>query len=375
MGKRLLFVVNVDWFFLSHRLPLALAAQQKGFEIHVAVGCTDSVKILKEYGFIVHEVLIPRGRSNLFKEIRAFFQILGVLSNVKADVIHLVTIKPVIYGGIAAKIIGANRVVSAISGLGHAFVAKGLKASLVRAVVSLAYKIALSHKDQTIIFQNSTDRDCLTRIAGVSAEKTIIVKGSGVDLRLYEMSDLPGGVPCVVMASRLLSDKGVWQYVEAAGILKGRGLRARFCLVGDIDPGNPTSLSSDDLKTIESQEVVELLGHRTDMNKIMKSATIVTLPSFYGEGLPKVLIEAAASGRPIVTTDMPGCRDSVTAGVTGLIIPPRDSIALADALEMLLQNPELCTSMGKSARTKAENEFDINIIVQDHVNIYEGSGK
>ncbi|MBC07612.1 glycosyltransferase family 4 protein [Thalassospira sp.] len=375
MGKRLLYVVNVDWFFLSHRLPLAIAAQKQGFEVHVAVSITDGMKSLEECGFTVHKISISRGKSNLLKEIKAFIQVFKVFFNVKADVVHLVTIKPVIYGGIAARILGVRRLVAAISGLGHTFVAKGIKASLLRSVVAVAYRIALSHRNQTVIFQNSTDLDCLTRLAGLSTKDTKIIKGSGVDLRSYEMSDLPGGMPRVVMACRLLSDKGVWQFVEAARILKVRGVRARFELVGDIDPGNPTSLSLEDLQDIDREGIVERLGYRSDIVNVMKEATIVTLPSFYGEGLPKVLIEAAASGRPIVTTDMPGCRDAVKDGVTGVIIPPRDSISLADALQNLLENPALCISMGRAGREKAEKEFDIDKIVQEHIDIYQSGNK
>lgn len=371
MTKRLLFVVNVDWFFLSHRLPLALAAKNAGYEVHVAVGITDRLQELQSHGLIVHKLVLQRGCARLWAEFKTLIDLVRIFQQLKPDLVHLVTIKPVLYGGIAAKWTRVPAVVAAISGLGHVFVARGVKAVLRRWVIGLVYRRALSHKGLTVIFQNSEDRAGLERLAGITLHKTETIKGSGVDLRAYAMTPLPEGVPCVVMACRLIADKGVWEFVEAASLLKCRGVKVRFCLVGDIDSDNPASLTSVDLERIRRDGSVELWGYRHDMANVMQQATVVALPSFYGEGLPKVLIEAAACARPIVTTNMPGCREAVVDGVTGCLVPPRDAVALADVLQQLLADRLRCVAMGEAGRRKAEVEFDLEAVVRKHLQIYE----
>lgn len=380
MSKRLLFVVNVDWFFLSHRLPIALAAMKEGYEVHLAVGITDCLEQLESCGLIVHKLALERGNMRLIPELLSVFELVRIFRLVKPDLVHLVTIKPVLYGGIAAKLTCVPSVVAAISGLGYIFVSSGTKAVIRRFLVGLLYRIALSHDRLTVIFQNSSDQADLIRLAGIDDKKTLIIKGSGVDLKTYQMYPLPEGVPCVVMASRLIADKGVWFFVEAARLLKKRGVIARFCLVGSIDLDNPTSLSDGDLRILNEEGSVELWGHRTDMVRVMEVATVIALPSFYGEGLPKILIEAAACGRPIVTTNIPGCRDAIDNGKTGLLVLPKDAVSLADALQKLLEDRLLCEVMGKAGRRKAEAEFDLNAVVHDHITVYEsllfvGAGK
>jgi glycosyltransferase involved in cell wall biosynthesis len=373
MAKRLLFVVNADWFFLSHRLPLALAAKKAGYEVHVAVGITDRMKELKSHGLIVHELVLDRGNSHLVGEFKSLITLVRIFRRVTPDIVHLVTIKPVLYGGIAAKWTHVPVVIAAISGLGYVFVAHGVKAAIRRRVVGLLYRIATSHKRLTVIFQNPTDQADLIRLVGLDEKKTVMIKGSGVDLQAYHIAPIPEGVPCVVMACRLIADKGVWQFVDAARLLKERRVVARFCLVGSIDPDNPTSLSDTDLRYLAQEGLIELWGYRSDMVSVMQQATIVALPSFYGEGLPKVLIEAAACGRPIVTTDMPGCREAVVDGVTGLLVPSRNSVALADAIDKLLSDRQRCIAMGKAGRHKAEAEFDLTVVVSKHLRLYEST--
>jgi glycosyltransferase involved in cell wall biosynthesis len=198
-----------------------------------------------------------------------------------------------------------------------------------------------------------------------------MIRGSGVDLRQYVHSSIPSGVPVVVLAARLLADKGVREFVHAARLLKQRGVFCRFCLVGTVDPANPTSLTDAELAQWVSEGVVEVWGHRSDMPQVLAGAQIVVLPSYYGEGLPKVLIEAAACGRAVVTTDHPGCRDAIAPGVTGVLVPVRDAQALAEAIQDLLDHSDKCAAMGRAGRDLAERAFDVRQVVAAHLQIYE----
>ncbi len=370
-NSRLLFVVNVDWFFMSHRLPLALAAMREGYQVHVAVGITDRLPELQSYGFMVHPLRMRRGKTRIAYEWIAFTDLIRLFRYVKPDLVHLVTIKPVIFGGIAARIVGTPAVVAAISGLGFVFVDKGMRAWLRRGVVGSLYRIALGKSALKMIFQNTDDCNRLTQLAHLPASKHAIIRGSGVDLSHFKLEQLPVGVPVVVMACRLIADKGVWEFVEAARLLRERLVQCRLCLVGAIDPDNPASLSDTDLDRIELEGAVELWGQRADMPNVLAQAHIVALPSYYGEGLPKVLMEAAACGRAVVTTDMPGCRDAVLPEQSGVLVPARNAGALADALERLLADPARCLEMGLVGRAFAEREFDLAGVVARHLGIYK----
>lgn len=373
MKKKILFIVNVDWFFLSHRLAIAIEALNQGYEVHVATVVTDKLKLLLHHGLIVHPLTIGRSATSLTGEIRAFLQILNVLKTVRADLVHLVTIKPVLYGGIAARLIAVPGVVAAISGLGYVFASNGLKALLVRGVVTLLYRIALDQKNMKAIFQNRTDRDTLVNLGVVRADQSVIVRGSGTDLQKYLATAEPEGVPVIVMAARLLRDKGVAEFVAAAEILRAKKVSVRFWLVGDLDPDNPQSLSAAKLDEWRLSGTVEIMGFRSDIPELFSGAHIIVLPS-YREGLPKVLVEAAACGRAVITTDVPGCRDATEPGTTGLLVPPRDSIALANAMLLLIENPELRKRMGTAGRELAVQEFSLEQIVAAHMNIYRELG-
>jgi glycosyltransferase involved in cell wall biosynthesis len=221
-----------------------------------------------------------------------------------------------------------------------------------------------------VIFQNPTDRDALSRVARLTPEKTVMVRGSGVDLRVYLHTPEPEGVPVVTFASRLLRSKGVCEFVAAAQQLTSNGVRARFQLVGDVDSGTASSVSAAEIARWQSQGVVEVLGYRRDIAEIFAASNLIVLPSYFGEGLPKVLVEAAACGRAVVTTDMPGCRDAVQPGRTALLVPARDVNALANAIHALLSDPVRRRAMGTAARALAEQEYAIEHIVARHLKVY-----
>lgn len=369
MSKTLLFVVNVDWFFLSHRLPIAEKALSEDFKVHIATGITDRREILCQNGLVVHCLALNRNGTGIGNALRTAAQLWKIFRNVRPDVVHLVTIKPVLLGGIVARVANVPAVVAAVSGLGFVFMARGLGASIRRGAVSLMYRLALSHKNIKVIFQNPDDLQSVSSMAHLDGEKAALIRGSGVDLVRFAHMPLSGGPPVVMFAARLLGDKGIREFVQAAKLLQTRRCRARFVLVGTPDPANPTSVSKAELDAWVGNGSVECWGHRPDMPTVLAQAHIVVLPS-YREGLPKVLLEAAAVGRAVVTTDVPGCRDAIEPGVTGVLVPVRNADDLAHAIAELLDDPVRCQRLGEAGRRLAERSFDVNEVVNAHLKIY-----
>ena len=369
MNKKLMFVVNVDWFFMSHRLPIALEATRQGYEVHIATGITNQQEAMEEHGLIVHPVSIDRSSANVVGAFKTLVQLLSIFREVKPDLVHLVTIKPVLLGGVAARLAGIHGVVAAVSGLGYVFLDRGWVSRVRRRLVGLLYRLALGHGNLKVIFQNPDDRDVLMRLAALPTNKVEMIRGSGVDLNEFCYKPMPEGAPVVLMAGGLLADKGIREFVGAAYLLRGQYQSVRFCVVGTPDPANPSSVSEAELAKWEGDGAIERWGYRADMANVLSAAHIVVLPS-YREGVPKVLLEAAAVGRPTVTTDVPGCRDAILANETGLLVPARDTQALALAIEKLLKEPKLCVEMGLAGRTLAEQEFDVVQVVAKHMQIY-----
>ena len=367
-----LIIVNVDWFFCSHRLPIALEALSQGYEVHIATTITNPKyrDILLRHGFCLHVVNIDRSATSIWALLKSCFDIYCLYRSIRPNLVHLVTIQPLLLGGLAARIAGITNIVYAVSGLGHAFVDDSLYSRVRKWIVLAFYRLALSSKPRAVIFQNPEDRLLLSKLCSLSKDETFLIPGSGVNLSEYVYSPLPEGEIVVMMASRLLSTKGVREFVGAASILKIRGIQANFKLVGQPDPSNPASISIRETEQWSRLGLVEILGYRNDLHHLMPSAHIICLPSYYPEGLPKVLCEAAACGRPVVTTNEPGCRDAVENGLTGILVPSRDSVALANALEHLIMKPALIRSMSLAARKRAQEMFDINAVVAKHLEIY-----
>lgn len=371
---KLLIVVNDLSFLLSHRLPIVLAAEGVGYEVHVAYGSLGRVgdKALSAHNFKFHFISIRRGGTNPLRDLISAWSLFSFFRELRPDLVHLVTIKPVLLGGIAARLARVPAVVSAMAGLGFLFVERaGLKATLLRRLTNLFFPLALGNSHQILVFQNIVDRERVLATARVLPQRTRLIRGSGIDLSVCPVLAEPAGVPVVAMAARLLRDKGVVEFVESARILRARGISVRFWLIGEPDLSNPASVTFGELAAWGLEGIVEYLGYRKDVLDLYARAHIVTLPSYYGEGLPKCLIEAAACARPVVTTDMPGCRDAIEPDVTGLLVPPRNALALANALERLLKNPSLRESMGRAARRLAEREFGIERVVTAHLKIYQ----
>jgi glycosyltransferase involved in cell wall biosynthesis len=323
-------------------------------------------------GFEVSEIPFSRSGGGLINELKTLIYIRRVIKQYDPSIIHAVTIKPVLYTGLALKTITKKLpLVAAISGLGYVFTANSLRAKLTKFIVSVFYKVALSQKYKTVIFQNNSDEQILTEVANLKQVNKCLIKGSGADLSIYNY--LPEQITdkvTVVMACRLLREKGVYEYIAAARLVKKLHSEVEFLLVGTPDLENPNTVKQSEIDTWVKEKVVSYLGHRDDIPAIFADSNIVCLPSFYGEGVPKVLIEAAACGRAIVTTDNPGCRDAIIDGETGISVPLRDYKALANAMIKLIVNSDLRISMGQKARGYAEKEFDVKSVVGEHINIY-----
>ena len=372
---RILIAVNVDWFFISHRLPVALAAVIAGHDVHIMTQVTDCKHRLESYGFVVHNVNLDRSSGGPIGLIKLFLSYMRVFWTVRPDVVHLVTIKPVLIGGLAGRFSPVGGVVYAVSGLGHVFTESGLFGRLRRLVVKVGYRLILGAKNICVIFQNPTDRSAIESMVNLNPSKVAMIPGSGVDLTDYTFTPAPSGDITIIMAARLLRTKGVAEFVESARIIRKLNSKVRFLLVGAPDPANPATITDRELAAWKAEGVVEQLGHRSDIASLMQLAHIVVLPSYYGEGLPKVLIEAAACGRAVVTTDMPGCRDAIEPEVTGLLVAPRDAAALSNALLELVNDRGRCAEMGRAGRERAELLFDVNEVVKTHLNIYEALSK
>lgn len=360
---RLLLVLNDAPFFITHRLPLALAARDAGFEVHVAVPFeAEPVSIMEAENLRHHDIPLRRGARAIAGELSLIRAIWQVGRRVKPDLMHAVTMKPVVYGGLVARLARVPAVVHAVTGLGYLFLTEGTAARAQRRFVKGLYKFALGHRNAHVIFQNPDDLRLFLDSRLVDPEIVSMIKGCGVDTTAFVVHPEPVDDPVVMFPARILGDKGVHEFVEAARALKPNYPSVRFVLVGRTDPDNPTDVGEAGIRAWEGEGIVEWWGFSTDMAGTLAKAQVVCMPS-YREGLPRVLIEAAACGRPIVTADVPGCREIVRDGENGLLVPVRDGPATAQAIERLLTDPALRKRMGARGREIVEAEFSVGDFV------------
>lgn len=366
---KLLLTVNDAGFFLSHRLPIAEAAQAAGYDVHIATAPGPAAQRIVQEGFSHHPVPLSRRGLNPLGEIRSIWALTRLYRRVRPDIVHHVTIKPVLYGGLAARLARVPAVVSAVSGLGSMFIRQNLPHRISRLPLHALYRLALRHPRSRVIFQNPDDVAHFTAAGWTRPESGVLIKGSGVDLAAFAPAPETHSPPVILCAARMLWDKGIGEFVTAAQTLRGRGVDARFVVVGDPDPGNPTSVPPAQVEAWRREGTVEVWGHRADMAAVMRAAAVVCLPS-YREGLPKVLVEAAACARPIVATDVPGCREIARDGENALLVPARDPGALAEALARLIDDPALRSRLGARGREIAEAEFSLERVVRDTLALY-----
>jgi glycosyltransferase involved in cell wall biosynthesis len=322
-----------------------------------------------DMGIMAGYVPMQRAGFNPLREAVCIIELFKTLRGVRPDIVHLVTIKPYLYGGIAARFARIPGVVSAVAGLGSVFIRRDLLGLLFRSMLYPMYRMAFGHPNQVVIVQNYDDAEVLIKWGVAKSSKIRLVRGSGVDLSKFLHVAEPNGVISICFASRLLRDKGIFEFAAAGRLLRKRGLKVRLLVAGSIDEGNPSSLDSSDLASLQTDYGIEFLGFQRDVGALFQDCNIVCLPS-YREGFPKVLLEAAASGRAVVTTDVPGCRDAIIPNMTGLLVSAGSYKELADALQRLIEAPHERLAMGVAGRRLAEREFSVETIVRRHLDIY-----
>ena len=370
LRPRVLIVVNADWYFWSHRLSLARALLAAHCQVAVAAAPERGYQqSIEAEGLRFIPLRLQRRSVAIGQETSTFLELCRLYRRERPHVVHHVTIKPVLYGSLAAKVARLDAVINTIPGLGYMFLGSGLQGAIRQGMVCLAYRLALCGNHTRVIFQNPDDQRLFLSRGLVSADRSVLIRGSGVDIRQFTPTPDPAGIPVVLLASRLLWDKGVGELVEAARQLKRAGTQCRFVLVGAPDLQNPNSVSTSDLEGWRREGVVEWWGLRSDMADVLKMANVVVLPS-YREGVPRILLEAAASGRAIIATDVPGCREVVRHGENGLLVPVRDPSALASAIRDLLTDPVLRARMGTKGRQIVVSEFSEDRVLRETLAVY-----
>ena len=390
---KLLYFIGVDWFFYSHFLDRAIAAKQAGYDVVVVTRVTDKLDRqpdrLSRHGIRLIPMHIDRRSMHpvrLFRNLRDFIRI---LKQEKPDIVHQIALKPILVGSLATRWLGIKRVINAVVGLGFAFSSETGPARTARLFVSMLFHLVLDKQHAKTVFENADDRDYFLQQGWVKEEGAVLIRGAGVDIHRFSpmpiqvqseavlatvtesASPAPTEPPVVMLLSRMLWDKGIGEFVEAARRLTRQHGKhyARFVLVGDPDDDNRGAIAREQLLAWQQEGVVQWWGFKPDVEKVLAKATISCLPS-YREGLPKSLLESLAMGLPCIATDVPGCREAVKDGINGLLVPPRDASALANAIDRLLRDPDLCDRFSQASRKMAVEEFSREIVNKQTLELY-----
>lgn len=367
---KLLYFITEDWYFCSHRLPLALAAQNAGYDVAVVTRVNEHGESIRQAGIRLIPLNLSRQSMNPLSEIAVLARLAVIYRKERPDLVHHVAMKPVLYGTLAARLTGVPHVVNALAGMGYVFSSDQPMAGILRPAIGKAFRMLLSSGRSRLILQNKDDYAMFVRNRFINGERIRLIRGSGVDTAVFSPAPEPAGIPVVMLAARMLWDKGIKEFVEAARQLKTRGINARFVLVGDTDQHNPSAILKEQLTAWQEEVVIEWWGRCDDMAAVLAQAHIVCLPS-YREGLPKVLLEAASCGRPIVATDTPGCREIVRNGENGLLVPVRSTVELSDAIQSMIENQELRPKMGARGREIVVSEFAIEKVISETMTVYK----
>lgn len=373
----LLYIINHAPFFASHRLPIAQAALSEGFRVCAATGKSGielqdsaAAELIKR-STISHYILkmTPDG-VNPFVEFMAFIQLIFVILKVKPDIIHTASPKANLYGSLAARLLRIPHLVISISGMGYLYTGeRTIFKKVLRTIFQLLLSFGFRHSSKRIIVQNTDDFATLIQSRLAQKDELVLIPGSGVDFNSYPPPDLQQKSNQIILPARLLKDKGVEEFVQAARLLKPRYPDWRFILAGAGDYANPSAISAEQLSTWVKEGIIEAWGHVSRMSQVFANASIVCLPS-YREGMPKALQEAAAAGCPIITTDTIGCREAIEPGESGILVPIKNSNALAEAIASLINSPPLRKAYGESGRRLAETRFSLSSIVAQNLSVY-----
>ena len=367
---RLLFVVTEDWYFLSHRIVLARAAQADGWEVHLATRVGEHAKRLRDEGIIVHPLTWNRRSKNPFKEFKALVALIRVCRTVRPAIVHYVAMKMIVYGALCQLFAPPSYVVNAVSGLGSVFSVASLRTRILRTIVNTVLSLFLRRQNGIVVVQNPDDGDFFRERKFVPRDGIRLIPGAGIDTERFRPGPEPAGDRIIAsVVARMLWDKGIAETVEAARLLKSRGVPVLLRLIGPPDPENPNSVSADRLQEWQDEGIVDWMGARSDIEQVWAESHIAVLAS-YREGLPRSLLEAAACGRPMVTTDTSGCRMLVKHDQNGLIVPVADAGALADAIERLANEPDLRSRYGNRAREMVLESFSDAVIIDAFLALY-----
>ena len=374
MKKKIILILVGDLgSFEINRLKIALAAKKKGYRVHIFYGDKGKANIssLRKHKLNFRKVKMRRGFSNPLDEIITLLNLFKIFKKLRPDIVHLVAIKPYLYGGIIARIVGIRAVVSAVAGLGSIFIRQDFKGKFLQSLLYPLFKIAFNHSNQRIIVQNDEDKKWLIKWGVLKSSKAYLIRGSGVDLKKFRYTkENIDQQPIVTFPARLITHKGIIEFISATRILNEKKVKAHFWIVGDIDIENPSSLIKKDVESFQRYRNVNFKGYQRNIQTIFTKSNIICLPS-YREGMPLSLLEAAATGRAIVTTNVPGCRDAIIQDKTGLTVPVKSIKQLARAINFLINNPNIRLQMGKDGRKLAEKQFDAEIIIKEHLKIYK----
>lgn len=367
---KILYVATEDWYFVSDTLPLARAARAAGYDVSVAARENDKRGEIEAAGLkFIPLSKISRSGIGAVSESQSVLELKHLYRTLAPDLVHHIALKPILYGTLAAHAFPTIAVVNSVMGLGYVFTSTSVKARALRPFMGLALRHALARKRSRTILQNSDDLAAVARLSPGSRSQLSLIRGSGVDPIKFAPMPEPDGVPVVVLPGRLLRDKGVYEFLAAARVLKAEGVAARFALVGEPDADNPASVTRGEISAWVRDGLIEHWGFRADMPEVYRASTLVCLPS-YREGLPRVLLEAAACGRPVVSTDVPGCREVVQHGLNGWRVPARDAPALTSALREALSNPDLRARYAAAGRALVLDHFTADKIIAENLGLY-----
>tara|TARA_Y100000589_G_scaffold36626_1_gene30696 strand:+ start:1582 stop:2721 length:1140 start_codon:yes stop_codon:yes gene_type:complete len=375
MKKKLLFNITEDWFFCSHFLSRALSAKKSGYSIYVCCNRDKHQSIIEEYG--INFIYLPYKRKSInpFYEIYVLIRSFFIYRSIKPDIVHQVAAKPIIYGSLAAKLFNIKSVINAPVGLGYVFSSSSIKAKILRPILKFLLKNSLNthhgkNRKNRVIFENNDDLNYFLEMGALKKKEAFVIRGAGVKIRKFVQKDKPNKLVTITLVARMLIDKGIYEFISAVRILKNKNINTKFLLVGDVDTCNPSSLNRKTLINWNNEGIVEWLGWINNVDKILMETDILCLPS-YREGLPKALLEGAACGLPIVTTDTVGCRDVVEDGVNGFLVPIKNVDQLVSKINELINSEILRQNMGKESLKIVSQKFSETIINKQTLDIYK----
>ena len=370
LNTKILYLVSEDQAFCTHRLDLAKAAKKSGCEVVVVTKVTQYEDEIISNDFKLINLNLSRSASRPLRDFFTLLKLIQIYKKEKPDIVHHVTLKVVLLGTIATLFSGKIVSINAFTGLGFVFSSCQIKAKIIRLLIRPALKVLLRRKNAWTIFQNPDDLELFNNLGLIEPDRSVIIRGSGVDINEFEQTPDVNNIPVIMLASRMLWDKGVGEFVDAAKRAHEENLKAKFIIVGDIDKDNPMSISISTLKKWTDEGYITWDGHSNNMSEKLSSASVVCLPS-YREGLPKVLLEGAAIGRPLIATDVPGCREIIINNVNGILVKLKDVDSLYNAIKVLVSNSEMRFRMGQESRALIETKLSANIINTQTLDLYK----